>query len=227
MGSAVIDDSGAAQLLWFNAKTSQFGWWKLDTDLSTLGPVISSISPLTTVASGYVPALADVNGDNYADIVWTNPSSDQIYIWMNDQKGGFVAHSVAAHRPSGFTLFGAGDVDGDGQTDLVWTNPTAHQMAWWIMDGYVAKDQEVRSVTPGYSMASIADYDGDGLVDILWVGTAGDAYEWQGTGQGFESFRVADASGNPLVIPAGEKVQANRLQGSATGGVESPLGESH
>jgi hypothetical protein len=227
MGSAVIDNSGAAQLLWFNAKTNQFGWWKLDTDLSTLGPVISSISSLTTVAPGYVPTLADVNGDNYADIVWTNPSNDQVYIWMNDQKGGFAAHSVAVRRPAGFTLFGAGDVDGDGQTDLIWTNPATHQMAWWIMAGYVAKDQEVRSVTPGYSMASLADYDGDGLVDILWVGAAGDAYEWQGTGQGFESFRVADASGNPLVIPAGEKVQANRLQGSAAGGVESPLGESH
>jgi len=82
----------------------------------------------------------------------------------------------------------------------------------------MVKGQEVRSVSPGYTMASIEDFDGDGLADILWVGAAGDAYEWQSNGTGFQSFRVADASGKPLTIPAGTQVQPNRLQGGLVTG---------
>jgi hypothetical protein len=100
-------------------------------------------------------------------------------------------------------------------------------MSWWVMDGFNVTDQETRAVASGYTMSSIADFDGDGLADILWVGTAGDAYEWQSNGSGFQSFRVADASGKPLVVPAGAKVQANRLQGSVTGGLDSSIGVSH
>ena len=215
-GSAITDSSGAQQLFWFNASKAQFGWWKTDLSLET-GLPTAVISPITTVAAGYVPVLADVNGDGYADIIWTSAGNNSVYVWVNDQNGGYVKHQVADHAP-GFTLFGAGDVNGDGKTDLIWTNPFTHQMTWWIMDGFSVASQQTRSVAAGYTMASIADYDGDGLVDILWVGTAGDVYEWQSNGSGFDSFRVADAFGVPLMIPAGTQVQANRLQGSAIAG---------
>ncbi|WP_217343222.1 protease pro-enzyme activation domain-containing protein [Rhodanobacter sp. C01] len=212
LGEGVNDSSGTQQLFWFNATTSQFGWWTLGVD-GNYNPIVQTISPLTTVAPGYVPTLADVDGDGYTDIVWTSTANNSVYVWISNHNGGYVAHSIADH-PAGFTLFGAGDINGDGKTDLIWTNPATNQMAWWLMNGFTVTDQETRSVPPGYTMASIADYNGDGLADILWAGTAGDAYEWQSTGSGFQSFRVADPSGNPLVIPAGAQVQVNRLQGS-------------
>jgi hypothetical protein len=216
IGSAVADSSGAQQLLWFNATTAQFGWWKTDLSLDT-GLPIATISALTTVATGYTPSLADVDGDGYADLVWTTTADNSVYVWINDQHGGFVKHRIA-DRTAGFTLFGAGDVDGDGKTDLIWTNPGTNQVSWWIMDGFAVTTQQTRSVTAGYTLASIADFDGDGLADLLWVGQAGDAYEWQSNGGGFQSFRLADAFGTPLVIPAGAQVQPNRLQGSANAG---------
>jgi hypothetical protein len=214
IGQAVPDGSGQSQLFWFNAKTAQFGWWQFTNG----GELQVNISALTQVTPGYVPTLADVNGDGYADIVWTSPNNNSVYVWVNNQQGGYVPHAIPDH-PAGFTLFGAGDFTGNGTTDLVWTNAATNQIAIWTMDGYSVVSQKSYSVAPGYTLASIADYDGDGLADLLWVGTAGDVYEWQSNGNGgFDSFRVADRNGNPLVIPAGAKVQPNRLQGGLVTG---------
>jgi hypothetical protein len=228
VGGGNFDSNGRDQLLWRNDATGQIGWWTLHYFFSLKNQggrevhvynVSATISPLLSAPSGYVPTIADVNGDGYADIVWTNPSDNSVYVWINNQAGDFVRHRIADH-PAGFTLYGSGDLNGDGKTDLVWTNPAAHQMAWWVMNGFTVADQEVLNVTPGYVMSSVADYDGDGLADILWVGKAGDMYEWQGTGSGFHSFRVTDSSGIPVVVPQGASVQALRFQGSAaTGGV--------
>jgi len=219
----VIDGSGVPQLLWYNATTSQFGWWQLGMDPNTFAPTVASISSLTTVASGFVPALADLNGDGYGDLVWTNPGSSDVYAWINNQQGGFVPHLIGASRPDGYTLYGAGDVTGSGVTDLVWVNAVSHQVQIWTMNGFSVSSMKTINYTAGYTLASIADYDGDGLADLLWVGTAGDVYDWQSTGNGgFQSLRVAAYDGTPFVVPAGGQIQGNWLQGSANGGVSIP-----
>lgn len=226
VGAGDFDGIGKDELLWRNDATGQIAWWQLDLTLTfKLGgrQYHFAVEPPMTLAaaSGYVPTIADVNGDGYADIVWTNPGDNSVYVWINNQAGDFARKRVVDHQP-GFVLYGAGDLNGDGKTDLIWTNPSTNQMSWWIMNGFNVVDQEIRNVAPGYTMSSIADYDGDGLADILWVGTAGDVYQWRSTGNGFQSFHVTDTTGAPLMIPAGAKVQATRLQGSATAGYLLP-----
>jgi hypothetical protein len=226
VGAGDFDGVGKDELLWRNESTGQIAWWQLDlTATFRLGAIQRHffVEPPSTLAAaaGYVPTIADVDGDGYADIVWTSRSDNSVYVWINNHAGDFVRHRINDH-PAGFTLYGAGDLTGNGKTALIWTNPSSNQMSWWVMNGFNVVDQEIRSVTPGYTLSSIADYNGDGLADLLWVGTAGDVYEWQATGSGFEPFRVTDAYGSPLVIPAGAKVQATRLQGSATAGYTMP-----
>jgi hypothetical protein len=63
-------------------------------------------------------------------------------------------------------------------------------------------------------LASIGDYDGDGLADLLWRNANNRVFEWQGTGSGFTSFKVADAWGTALVLAKQDTVPANRFQGS-------------
>ncbi|MFC4529093.1 VCBS repeat-containing protein [Dyella halodurans] len=223
IGAGDFDGVGRDELLWWNQGTGEVQWWQLNLVLTfKLGArqyhfsVEPEMSPLAAV-SGYVPTIADVNGDGYADIVWTSPTTNSVYVWINNQAGDFVRQRVADH-PAGFVLYGAGDLNGDGKTDLIWTNPAKHEMSWWLMNGFTVVSQETRSVPSGYTMSSIADYDGDGLADILWVGPAGKVYQWRSTGNGFQSFQVTDPNGVPLALPAGAQVQATRLQGAATGG---------
>jgi hypothetical protein len=227
VGAGIVDSGDGhlaptPDLLWRNDSTGQIGWWHITASLrfergSAQVTLDDLNSPLISAAQGWVPTIADVDGDGFADIVWTNPNNNNVYVWINNQAGDFVRHQVADHPP-GFVLYGAGDINGDGKTDLIWTNPTSNQMSWWIMNGFTVVDQEVRNVAPGYTMSSIADYDGDGLADILWVGAAGDVYEWQSNGSAFQPFRVVDATGTPIVIPAGAKVQPIRLQGTPASG---------
>lgn len=226
VGAGDFDGVGKDELLWRNESTGQIAWWQLDlTATFRLGAIQRHffVEPPSTLAAaaGYVPTIADVDGDGYADIVWTSRTDNSVYVWINNHAGDFVRRRIADH-PAGFTLFGAGDLTGNGKTALIWTNPSSSQLSWWVMNGFNVVDQVVRSVTPGYTLSSIADYNGDGLADLLWVGTAGDVYEWQATGSAFESFRVTDAYGTPMVVPAGAKVQATRLQGSATAGYTMP-----
>ncbi len=211
-----------ADLLWHNDSTGEISWWNLSLGLliGRNGPerrVNANVGPTLAAPSGSVPTIADVDGDGYADIVWTRPDDNSVTVWINNHAGNFVSHQIADHKP-GFVLYGAGDINGDGKTDLIWTNPTGNKMSWWIMNGFTVVDQQTLKVNSGYTMSSIADYDGDGLADILWVDTTGHAFEWQGTGSNFQSFRVTDSTGKPVVIPAGMKVQPLRLQGTAAAG---------
>ncbi|GLQ48012.1 hypothetical protein GCM10007862_30630 [Dyella lipolytica] len=227
VGAGNFDGSGSDELFWWNSSTGQIEWWDLTAPAAGTG--FAAATPHAfTVATGYVPHLADVNGDGYVDIVWTNTSNNSVYVWTNNQHGSFTNTTIQNH-PAGFTLFGAGDVTGTGRTALFWTNPAANQMMVWNMNGATIASQTTFNIAAGYTIASIADYNGDGLADILWVGTAGDVYDWFSDGNGsFYSQRVADAAGSPLVIPAGAQIQANRLQGGkAVTALNTSVGVSH
>ncbi|MBE1161126.1 protease pro-enzyme activation domain-containing protein [Dyella acidiphila] len=222
LGSEVTDSSGAPQLLWYNASASQYAWWKLGTDPSTGAPTLASNSGAIAANKGDVPTMADVNGDGYGDLVWTNPANNTVTVWINNQQGGYATHTIA-NRPSGYTLVGAGDFNGDGITDLVWVNTSTHDLQIWTMNGFTVTKQKTISYNATYTLAAIADYDGDGLADLLWVNTKGAVFDWQSDGSGgFQKLQVATPDGTPFKVPAGSSIQPNWLQGSATGGIADP-----
>jgi hypothetical protein len=223
LGSEVIDSSGAPQLLWYNATTSQYAWWLLGTDPDTGAPTLASNSgALPTTNQGDVPTPADLNGDGYGDLVWTNPANKDVTVWINNQQGGYATHAIANH-PAGYTLVGAGDFTGTGITDLVWVNTSTHDLQIWTMNGFNVTTKKTVSYNAAYTLAAIADYNGDGLADLLWVDTNGAVYDWQSDGSGsFQKLQVASPDGTPYKVPAGSSIQPNWLQGSATGGIANP-----
>ena len=245
-GAGSFDTSGSDELFLANAQTGQVQWQQLSFRvLYILGRAhytfIPTLSAVYNGPKGFVPTLADVNGDGFADIVWTspNPKINTVYLSINNQQGSFETTQIA-ERPTGFTLFGAGDIAGAGVTSLFWTNPGANALTLWNMDGATVASTQTLPVPAGYTLASIADYDGDGLADILWsakaeVGAAHfqmgpiTLYEWLSNGSGgFTSQAVAGLDGTPISLPTHTVIQANRLQGGrVTGGVDSSVGVSH
>jgi hypothetical protein len=243
-GAASFDNAGTEELFLANTQTGQVQWQLVGFNVFyVLGKAHyyfrSTLSAVYNGPAGFVPRLADVNGDGYADIVWTNPntSNNTVYLSLNDQQGSFVTTQIA-DRPAGFSLFGAGDVVGNGVTSLFWTNPVAWQLTLWSMSGATISSQQTLSVPAGYVMASIADYDGDGLADILWSARLmsgpialgpGSLHEWLSDGSGgFTAQTVAGLDGKPVTIAPGAVIQANRLQGgTVTSGIDTSGGISH
>ena len=242
-GAGSFDTAGSDELFLANTKTGQVQWQQLGFILFyVLGQphyiFHSTLSAVYAGPAGFVPTLADVNGDGFADIVWTSPNAGNnvVYLSINNQKGSFDTKQIA-NRPAGFTLFGAGDIVGQGVTSLFWTDPASSQLKLWNMDGAVVVSKQTLSVPDGYTLASIADYDGDGLADILWsareqVGTnkgPSTLVEWLSNGSGgFNTQAVADLEGKAVSVGAQAVIQANRLQGGrVTSGVNTSVGISH
>ena len=149
---------------------------------------ISDAGTATAIASGYYPvATADLNGDSFADIIWTSSNLD-LYVWFGGPNG-FTPKYIGTY-PAGWTLEGAGDVNGDGKGDLIWLNSQTHQFAYWLMDGAKRTGSKIINVAPGYYPATMGDFDGNGKLDIAWTSANHDLYMWLGNGSGFASSYV-------------------------------------
>lgn len=167
---------------------------------------IADAGSTTAIASGYYPvATADLNGDSFADIIWTSANRD-LYLWLGGPSG-FTPKYMGTY-PAGWILEGAGDINGDGKGDLVWLNDQSHQFAYWLMDGAKRTGWNTINVASGYYPVTMGDFDGNGKLDIVWTSAKHDLYMWLGNGKGFASSYVT-------TYPAGWRIVGSGILGSS------------
>jgi hypothetical protein len=167
-GVGDLDGDGKDDILWRHAVTGENYVYLMD------GLAIRPAEAyLRTVAdAGWkIVAVADLDGDGRADILWRHAISGEIYLYpMN---GTLIKASEGFLRTVADTTWevkGAGDLDGDGKADLVWRNGASGQNYVYLMNGPAIVNEGYLRTVPdlNWQIAAVGDYDGDGKSDILW-----------------------------------------------------------
>jgi len=107
--------------------------------------------------AGFVPLVADFNGDGIADILWVSVaaaqsglggsggtfgsgSSGSTVLWLGQGNGNFTVVANFMTAPAGYVPY-VGDFNGDGKADVLWDSRTANDSRstgnriMWLSDG--------------------------------------------------------------------------------------------
>ena len=173
-----LNKDGKADIVW--RKTGQgvdtgAGFLWLMNGANVIGATY--LNPIGT--EWQIQAVADFNGDGYADILWRNTSassvdSGKLFLWL--MNGASVVAGTGytnAQADLGWQVQGVGDLNGDGKADIVWrkTGPGVDTGAGflWLMNGATVVGATYLSpISTDWQVQGIADFTGDGRADILW-----------------------------------------------------------
>jgi hypothetical protein len=82
-------------------------------------------------------AAADVNGDDYPDLLWHNTATGQLRVWYMQGHTRIAEDVFLPDRLSdtSWRLRGAVDLDRNGYPDLIWQNTATFEIGAWLLDG--------------------------------------------------------------------------------------------
>ncbi len=131
-----FDGDSRADILWRNTASGQVYMWFINGTQRVGGASAGSANPNDWLILG----VGDFDADDTTasptdDILWTNPSTGQVVIWLMD--GGQVVGygSLGTMNPTSWVMADVGDLDGDGRADLLWRHLTEGYNTIWFMDG--------------------------------------------------------------------------------------------
>jgi hypothetical protein len=133
-----------------------------------------SSTPPTVLAQLHT---ADFNGDGKADILWSNTSTGDRYVWL--MNGGTVTASIFLGTLATAWTPATGDFNGDGKADILWSNTLTGDRYLWLMNSGTVTASIFLGTVPTQWTPATGDFNGDGKADILWSNTStGDRYLW-------------------------------------------------
>jgi hypothetical protein len=137
--------------------------------------------PLSGIGQGSSPALADMNGDGFTDIVVAS-SNGRVYVF--DRTGAQVPPWTAASRFSPLTADATrasavvADINGDGVNDVVVGDEDGSLAALSGASGAMLPGFPITMSAEASGTAALCDCDGDGLSEIVLVDFGGTVHVW-------------------------------------------------
>ena len=173
-----LDNDGSDDLL-FNFRNQGNSMWALRSlrygTFALTGPIVHSAKGW----GGYRAFVADVDGDERADIVWND-----VPVWSNRTYVGRFGGEGVDFLPQqdhtvneGWSRFrtSVSDFDGDGINDLLWTATEGDSLSVYLGRGQSTAVFDLLPVqhlrlASGTQLASplIGDFNGDRRSDVLW-----------------------------------------------------------
>jgi hypothetical protein len=115
-------------------------------------------------------AVADFDGDSYPDVLWVNPHSSDLLIWLMAGQTLASELHLTPENPGQYELAGVGDFDGDGSTDILWRDYVSGIARVTLATiGNGAEDPQLgANVAREWQVGGVGDLDGDGTDDLIW-----------------------------------------------------------
>ncbi|MDR6759215.1 hypothetical protein J2Y48_004531 [Mycoplana sp. BE70] len=157
-------------------------------------PLFRVNTPISTGANPVSNATADLNGDGYLDLLFTNYISDNVSVLFGDGQGNFTAGAAVAVT-NGPRQIMVGDLDGDGDIDFLATNYSGNNVTVAFNNGdgtFTSASVPVGTIPRGLG---VGDLDGDGDLDFVSVNYGSNTLSVM-LNDGFGSF--APLLGSPL-----------------------------
>jgi subtilisin family serine protease len=184
---------------------------------------------------GWLPALADLDGDGKLDILYTVEGC--VFAWHADGTllPGFPSCPQVA-------MSVVGDVDGDGVPEIISWGYVGLDRSIFVIgaNGVLKRTMKAVGAVGSSTVPALADLDGDGIPEIIYQ-TAGALNVWKGDGTPFPGWPVVwstapghfnsspvvgdvDGDGLPdIVVTAPNEVRAYHSNGSLIAGFPKSL----
>ncbi len=171
---------GLTDNLTFQNTSGQFSLWVMNqTNFVRYGSLTNG--PAANTGWG-VAALADLNNDFNADILWQN-SNGSMMTWLmrgtNFLKSASLKNGYTAG--SGWKIVGAPDLTGDGKPDILWHHTKGTNMYWRMNGTNFVGQFTLRpggAASGGWNAIGAADLDGNSSADFIFSNTNGTMIAW-------------------------------------------------